>query len=194
MRLLKLLLLLFVCAAGPAIAGPSEDGNAAYTKGDYTTALRLWLPLANQGDAQAQTRVGYMNVVGRGVPQNYTAAMSWFRKAADQGYAIAQSSLGRMYSSGLGVPRDLAMAAFWYRKAADQGDAAAQKSLQSVLAEMPSVASASPQHSAPGASIQMKKEGGTYVVPVLINNAITLDFTVDSGAADVTIPEDVVPR
>jgi len=38
----------------------------------------------------------------------------------------------------------------------------------------------------------MKKEGGTYVVPVLINNAITLDFTVDSGASDVTIPEDVV--
>ena len=38
----------------------------------------------------------------------------------------------------------------------------------------------------------MKKEGGVYVVPVLINNAITLDFMVDSGASDVTIPEDVV--
>ena len=38
----------------------------------------------------------------------------------------------------------------------------------------------------------MKKDGGTYVVPVVINDAITLDFTVDSGAADVSIPEDVV--
>ena len=38
----------------------------------------------------------------------------------------------------------------------------------------------------------MKKQGGTYVVPVLINNAITLDFTVDSGAAHVSIPADVV--
>ena len=38
----------------------------------------------------------------------------------------------------------------------------------------------------------MKIEGGTYVVPVLINNAITLDFVVDSGAADVSIPADVV--
>jgi predicted aspartyl protease len=35
-------------------------------------------------------------------------------------------------------------------------------------------------------------EGGTYVVPVLINGAITLNFTVDSGAADVSIPADVV--
>jgi clan AA aspartic protease (TIGR02281 family) len=40
--------------------------------------------------------------------------------------------------------------------------------------------------------IPMKKQGGTYVVPVLINNTLTLDFTVDSGASDVTIPEDVV--
>jgi clan AA aspartic protease (TIGR02281 family) len=64
--------------------------------------------------------------------------------------------------------------------------------LQPELAEIPNVASASPQRSAPGSLIQMKKQGGTYVVPVLINNAITLDFTVDSGAADVTIPEDVV--
>jgi predicted aspartyl protease len=39
--------------------------------------------------------------------------------------------------------------------------------------------------------IPLQKEGGTYVVPVLINNAITLNFTVDSGAADVVIPADV---
>ena len=38
----------------------------------------------------------------------------------------------------------------------------------------------------------MKKSRGTYVVPVTINNAITLDFTVDSGASDVTLPADVV--
>ena len=38
----------------------------------------------------------------------------------------------------------------------------------------------------------MKKDRGTYVVPVLVNNAITLDFTVDSGASDVSIPVDVV--
>jgi predicted aspartyl protease len=34
--------------------------------------------------------------------------------------------------------------------------------------------------------------GGTFTVPVLINGAITLDFTIDSGAADVSIPADVV--
>jgi len=36
-----------------------------------------------------------------------------------------------------------------------------------------------------------KSDGGTFVVPVEINGKITLDFTIDSGAADVTIPTDV---
>jgi hypothetical protein len=40
--------------------------------------------------------------------------------------------------------------------------------------------------------IPLQREGGTYVVPVLINNAIKLNFVVDSGAADVSIPADVV--
>ena len=38
----------------------------------------------------------------------------------------------------------------------------------------------------------MLRETGVYKVPVLINNAITLKFVVDSGASDVTIPSDVV--
>ena len=54
MRLLKLLLILCVCAAGPAAAGPLEDAVAAARKGDYATALRLLRPLADQGDAVAQ--------------------------------------------------------------------------------------------------------------------------------------------
>ena len=43
----------------------------------------------------------------------------------------------------------------------------------------------------PRIEVPLKKEGGTFVVPVQINGAITLDFTVDSGAADVSVPADV---
>jgi clan AA aspartic protease (TIGR02281 family) len=38
----------------------------------------------------------------------------------------------------------------------------------------------------------MQRDGETYVVPVRINGAITLPFTVDSGASDVLIPVDMV--
>jgi hypothetical protein len=39
--------------------------------------------------------------------------------------------------------------------------------------------------------VPVKKNGGIFVVPVEINGALTLEFGVDSGAADVSIPLDV---
>jgi clan AA aspartic protease (TIGR02281 family) len=40
--------------------------------------------------------------------------------------------------------------------------------------------------------VPMVSEGGTFVVPVKINDQITLNFVVDSGASDVAVPADVV--
>jgi predicted aspartyl protease len=50
----------------------------------------------------------------------------------------------------------------------------------------------SPAAPLPGTeAIALTNAGGVYVVAVRINNAITLDFIVDSGASDVLIPADV---
>jgi TPR repeat protein len=106
---------------GAAMAGPLEDGQAAYQKGDYATALSQWRPLADQGNAYAQAALGKMNEVGQGVPQDDAQAVAWSRKAADQGFAPAQDDLGKMYHKGRGVPRDDAQAVAWFRRAADQG-------------------------------------------------------------------------
>jgi hypothetical protein len=40
--------------------------------------------------------------------------------------------------------------------------------------------------------ILMIQSGGTYKVPARLNDQITLDFTLDSGASDVLVPADVV--
>ena len=50
-----------------AIAGDYEDGLAAGEKGDFATALRLWTPLAEQGDAKAQYNLGRMYRDGNGI-------------------------------------------------------------------------------------------------------------------------------
>ena len=42
------------------------------------------------------------------------------------------------------------------------------------------------------AIIPLQNEGGVLVVPVTINNTLQLEFVLDSGAADVSIPADVV--
>jgi TPR repeat protein len=78
-------LMLAVSVAGPAAAGPFEDGVNAFNGGDYATAIRLVRPLAEQGDRRAQAALGRFYQDGFGAPQDYAAAVSWYRKAADQG-------------------------------------------------------------------------------------------------------------
>jgi uncharacterized protein len=114
---------------GPAIAGPLEEGVTAYQNGDYAEALRLWRPLANQGNAIAQAHLGLMYTFGRGVPKNDAEAVAWLRKAAAQGNSEGEGRLGVMYLYGEGVPQDYAQAHMWLRKGAEQGDFVAQDSL-----------------------------------------------------------------
>ncbi len=70
---------------GTAVAGPLEDGMDAHKSGDYATALRLWRPLAEQGNADAQFALGFMLERGQGVPRD--------RVQAHMLYSLAASSL-----------------------------------------------------------------------------------------------------
>ncbi|MEE8606805.1 MAG: tetratricopeptide repeat protein [Nitrospiraceae bacterium] len=97
-----------------------DEGLAAYQRGDYATALREWRPLAEQGVAEAQSRLGFMYTFGEGVSQDHAEAVKWYRKAAEQGYAKAQFNLGIMYDNGLGVPQDYAQAHMWFNFAASR--------------------------------------------------------------------------
>ena len=107
----------------------NEDGAAAYNRGDYATARRLWLPLAEGGNADAQTMLGIIYEGGHGVSQDYAAAVTWYRRAADQGHPDAQFYLACMHDFGKGVPLDPAAAVKWLSKAADQGHTDAQFNL-----------------------------------------------------------------
>jgi clan AA aspartic protease (TIGR02281 family) len=49
-----------------------------------------------------------------------------------------------------------------------------------------------PLHGPSEAVVPMVSDGGTFAVPVTINNQLTLKFVVDSGASDVSVPTDVV--
>jgi len=120
---------LVLSLAAPVAAGPLEDTTPASGRRDYATALRLWRPLADQGDAIAQFNLGLTYDKGWGVPQNDAEAAKWYRLAADQGDADAQINLGGMYHNGRGVPQNDAEAVKWFRLAADQGDARAQFNL-----------------------------------------------------------------
>ena len=113
-------LLLALCLTLPALAGPFEDGRAAHQRGDYATALRFLRPLAEQGEARAQTTLGFMYENGQGVPQDHVQAVFWYRKSAEQGEARAQNNLSFMYENGQGVPQDYVQAHMWLNLAASR--------------------------------------------------------------------------
>ena len=88
---------------------------------------------AEQGDANAQSRLGVMYHFGEGVPQDDAEAARALRERAEQGDANAQYRLGDIYNEGR-IPQDEAEteAVRWYRLAAEQGHADAQFELGSL--------------------------------------------------------------
>ena len=98
-----------------------QQGFEATERGDYQTAFKLWLPLAEQGNASTQFNLGVMYEDGRGVKQDDVEAVKWFRQAAEQGDAKAQFNLGVMYAKGQGVRQDKGQAKEWFGKACDNG-------------------------------------------------------------------------
>jgi uncharacterized protein len=124
-----LALLVTTSMIATAYSGQFEDAVAAYKRRDYTTAFRLMKPLADKGNANAQTNLGFMYFSGQGIPKNYAEAVKWYRRSAEQGHATAQFNLGLMYANGQGVPQDYAEAMKWYQKAAQQGYADAQSNI-----------------------------------------------------------------
>ena len=89
-----------------------------YAKGhgisqNYKTALKWYTLAANQGNANAQFKLGFMYDEGTGVSQDYKTAMKWYTLAAEQGNSSAQGNLGVMYAFGNGVIKDYVRAHMW---------------------------------------------------------------------------------
>ncbi len=132
-----LLAVVVVLVAAPAWAGDLQAGVEAYNRGDYATALKEWRPLAEQGEARAQTNLGVMYRLGEGVPQDNTEAVRWYRRAAEQGHTKAQFKLGAMYFMGRGVPQDDVQAHMWLNLSAAPGNELARKIRDNLAEKMP---------------------------------------------------------
>ena len=92
----------------------------------FADALAMLRPLADAGNARAQTRLGDAYVEGRGIPRDDAAASRWYEKAALQGETGAQVKLAAMYVNGNGVLRNNNLAYVWFGTAARLGSAPAK--------------------------------------------------------------------
>lgn len=98
-KLLKCVLLVCVCLFAmieQAIADSLSDAQLAYFAGDYAKAEKLFRPLAEQGNASAQSGLGLMYGLGQGVEKDYVEAEKWFRLAVEQRHALTQRNSARL--------------------------------------------------------------------------------------------------
>lgn len=114
--------LLGLALAQPALASQSvRDGILAWQKQDYTTAVAIWRPLAEKGDADAAFNLGQAYRLGRGVKVDLADAHHWLESAAGAGHLDAQTTLGLLlFDSG-----DRSGAMRWLKAAAERGEARA---------------------------------------------------------------------
>ncbi|WP_186457660.1 tetratricopeptide repeat protein [Nitrospirillum amazonense] len=116
-----------------------DQGIAAFEAGKKAEAVALLTPLAEKGDADAQTHLGWIyeeplvTITATGsrpafVPDNAKARV-WYEKAAAQGQAHAMNNLGSLYFLGRGVPEDRAKGIELFQQAAAKGDIQAQNNL-----------------------------------------------------------------
>jgi len=82
-----------VLGSAGALAGPWEDGMAAYNRGDYVPAVKVFRAMAEQGNAKAQSVLGAMYRRGQGVSRSPVRAYLWFSRAAARGDAKAKAEL-----------------------------------------------------------------------------------------------------
>lgn len=100
--------------------------NGAITEAEDREKFVRLAPLAAQGNAIAQTKIGQMYEDGEGVTQDYKKALKWYRLAAAQWNYLAQTQLGYLYYYGEGVIQDYREAVKWFLLAAEQGFVVAQ--------------------------------------------------------------------
>lgn len=89
-------LVLQSCASAK-MAQELQLGKMTFESGDYSLAFHQLLPLAAQGNPEAQYAVGYMYYFGYGTTQDEHAGIYWMEKAAQQGYSPAIVALEKIH-------------------------------------------------------------------------------------------------
>jgi uncharacterized protein len=125
-------------AAAPTLASADTQNEAAIarSRGDCTTALRLYRLLADQGNADAQVTIGVMHSRGECVAKDQRESHRWGMLAAKQGHPHAMSNVGLDFWKGHGVAQDNVRALMWFTLAEELGDGDARIFKPNVAAAM----------------------------------------------------------
>ncbi|WP_235001439.1 tetratricopeptide repeat protein [Nitrosovibrio sp. Nv4] len=88
---------------------------------DHRFAVRLYQENAENGDSDAQYKLGLLYLTGNGALQDFAEAAKWIKLSAEQGYGLAQYELGLIYRTGYGLAVDQVQSYVWLNLAAAAG-------------------------------------------------------------------------
>jgi TPR repeat protein len=80
----------------PATTSQLEQGKRLFQDGFYKRAMEQLLPIAAEGNMEAQYAVGYMYYYGFGAAQDTESGNFWIRRSADQNFGPAIKALAIM--------------------------------------------------------------------------------------------------
>lgn len=123
-----LLALAGMAGGAGALAAGDPDGSSG-----LPPAVASLVPLAKDGEREAQYQLGLLYDLGEGVPEDAGRAYGWYAAAARQGLPAAAFNVAVMLDSGRGVAMDRKAAAIWYAKAAAHGHQRAAFNLAQLL-------------------------------------------------------------
>ena len=123
-----------------------------YQQGQYDIARKMWKPMAENGDCDAQYALGLLYFNGLSVRKSYGNALEWWGRAAEQAQPQALNSFGIVYAhlrvpyttldctKGCGEAKNLVKAYKWFGLAVEYGPPReikfAQKSIDRISSEM----------------------------------------------------------
>ena len=70
-----------------------EQAKKYITDKNFDLAYDTLMPLANDGNAEAQYGIGYMYYYGKGMQPNKEAGIFWIKKSADNGFLKAKEAM-----------------------------------------------------------------------------------------------------
>jgi TPR repeat protein len=130
MRISKLLVpLAFLMLFSNGVAAAAPAGFGDFTDAQFKEILAKAIPMAEQGDAEAQFALGFLYSEGLGVLENDRTGAKWLTLAAKQGNALAQYLLALKFDKGEGVLENSRTSRLYAEAAAIQGQGDAQRFL-----------------------------------------------------------------
>jgi TPR repeat protein/predicted secreted protein len=163
-------------------------GRRALSNHDYDKALKQFKPLAEAGNNEAQSHLGSLYYVGKGVTKDLNEAYNWYRKSADQGNVDAQYSIGNMYLLGEGVEQNNASAEEWYTLASEQGHISAKNNLNSLK----KLESLNRENQLKQEAIAEEQKAKEEVIPEVVEEPEEIATLVEDATEAEAVPETIL--